>query len=376
MILLTITIGAIIAIILYFYIRQQRRKITGYTPYLEALTALLDHKDDVAMKKFKEAVRIDSDLIDAYIKLGDLYRKKGDISKAIQIHQSLTVRALLKKKVEKEVYYALVHDFLEVNRMNKAIAYLKEILKIDKNDIRARHMVLKIYEDMEDYSGCITVYEDRAFRPRDENRLAYYYTSLANNKLRALSEDDHEGKKEIFNIFKKALKISPTSLTAHYNIANYFERQGDLKKAKEHYLKIVDHHPEHIFLIIPQCEKVFFELGSFDRIISIYEDVLAHHPENFSVGFALADLYEKKNDIEAARDVYRRLVEKNPTTLLPRLSLFKFMIDDESIKNEIVDIEKMISNRQFRCQKCGYETNTFVFMCPKCHAIESLSPYL
>jgi lipopolysaccharide biosynthesis regulator YciM len=225
MILLIITICVIVAIIVYFYIRQQRRQITGYTPYLEALIALLDHNEDLAMKKFKEAVRIDSELVDAYIRLGDLYRKKGDISKAIQIHQSLTVRALLKKKVEKEVYYALVHDFLEVNRMNKAIAYLKEILKIDKNDMRARNMMLKIYEDMEDYNGCISVYEDRAFKSRDENRLAYYYTSLASNKLRTLSENDHEGRKEIFNIFKKALKISSTSLTAHYNIANYFNKQ-------------------------------------------------------------------------------------------------------------------------------------------------------
>jgi lipopolysaccharide biosynthesis regulator YciM len=376
MILLIIIIVAVIAIILYVYVREQRRKITGYTPYLEALTALFDHNDDLAMKKFKEAVRIDSDLIDAYIKLGDLYRKKGDISKAIQIHQSLTVRALLKKKVEKEVYYALVLDFLEVNRMNKAISYLKEILKIDKNDTQARSMMLKIYEDMEDYNGCISVYDDRAFKPRDENKLAYYYASLANNKLRTLTVGADEGKKEILDIFKKALKISPTSLTAHYNIARYFEQHGDLKKAKEHYLKIVDHHPEHIFLIIPQFEKVFFELGSFDKIISIYEDVLAQHPENFSVGFALADLYEKKNDIEAARDVYRRLAEKNPKTLLPRFSLLKFMIDDESIKNEIIDIEKTISNRQFKCQNCGYETDTFVFMCPRCHAIESFLPYL
>lgn len=358
------------------YFRQQRSKITSYTPYLEALIALLEQNEDLAMKKFKEAVRIDSDLIDAYVKLGDLYRKKGNIPKAIQIHQSLTVRAILKKKAEKEVYYALVRDFLAVNRTNKALSILKEIVKIDKKDSQARNLMLKIYEDMNDYGGCINVYEDRGFKRKDANRLAFYYTSFADNKSKTLTEEDAEGKKEVLKLFKKALKISPTSLTTLYNLAGYFEQQGDLKKAKEYYLKIIAHNPEHIFLIIPKFEKVYFELASFNKIIPIYEGVFDKNPKNFPVGFALADLYEKKNDFDSAKSVYRRLAEKDPKTIRPKLSLLRLMTEDEALKNEIIEIEKTMTNRQTRCRNCGYETDTFLFICPRCRAIESFLPYL
>ena len=87
MTVLILIVFALIAIILYMYFYRQRGKTTAYRPYLESLIALLDNDDDIAMKRLKEAVSIDSDLFDAYLRLGDLYRKKGDAARAMQIHQ-------------------------------------------------------------------------------------------------------------------------------------------------------------------------------------------------------------------------------------------------------------------------------------------------
>ncbi len=378
MTLLGIILVAVIALIIYLYYYLKKHRATSYTPYLEALIALLDKDENLAIKKFIEAVNSDSDLIDAYIRLGDLYRKRGDLSKAIQIHQSLTVRAILKKKVEKEVYYALVRDFLEIKRPIKAISYLKEILKIDKKDKTAMAMTIRILEDMEQYADCINVYEDRGFTPKEENRLAFYYASSAYNKLKNMNKTDNEEEeeKDALNFFKKALKISENSLTTLYYLAHHFTQKGDLKKAKEFYSKIMSNHPDHLFLIIPGIEKVYFELGSFDNIISIYEKIFSKKPDNFSVGFALANLYEKKNDIESAKDVYRRLADRYAKNILPRLHLLKLMTGDRAVKNELTEIEKVIKHNRVRCKNCGYETDGFPFICTQCHAVESFLPYL
>jgi len=138
MIVLIILVVALIACVLFLYFYRKREKATGHTPYIEALIALLENKENLAMKKFKEAVSIDSDLVDAYVRLGDLYRKKGDVERAIQIHQSLTVRPTLNKHEEKKVYLALVNDMLETTRLNKATSFLKEIINIYKKDKYAR----------------------------------------------------------------------------------------------------------------------------------------------------------------------------------------------------------------------------------------------
>ncbi|MGB7055757.1 MAG: hypothetical protein WBE28_10600, partial [bacterium] len=132
---------ALIAIVLYLFFHRRREKTTAFQPYLEALVALLDSDDELAMKRLKEAVNVNSDLFDAYIRLGDLYRKKGDPGRAMQIHQSLTARPTLKKHEEKKLYYALAQDALAASRPNRAISLLKEILKIDKKDNHAYNLI-------------------------------------------------------------------------------------------------------------------------------------------------------------------------------------------------------------------------------------------
>jgi lipopolysaccharide biosynthesis regulator YciM len=367
---------ALIAIILYMYFHRRHEKTTAYQPYLESLVALLDSDDDLAMKRLKEAVNVNSDLFDAYIRLGDLYRKKGDPGRAMQIHQSLTARPTLKKHEEKKLYYALAHDALAASRPNRAISFLKEVLKIDKKDKQAYDMILKIYEDMGNYSDGITVYEEGSFKPKDENRRAFYYAALARDRMEKTKEGDQEGEKEVVNLLRKALRIDPDSITGMYYTGMFFERENEPKKARDYYLRIIDQHPEYAFLIIPHLEKVSFELGSFNDIIPIYEKISVHDPRNFSVGFALASLYEKKNDVESARDVYMKLAELFPRSVLPKLRMLKLKAEDETVLEALDDIEGTLCGQEFKCNNCGNIRDDFAFLCEQCHAIESFSPVL
>jgi lipopolysaccharide biosynthesis regulator YciM len=376
MTVLILIVVALIAIILYLYFYRQRGKTTAYHPYLESLIALLENDDDLAMKRLKEAVNIDSDLFDAYLRLGDLYRKKGDAARAMQIHQSLTARPTLKKHEEKKLYYALAQDALDASRPNRAISFLKEIVKIDKKETNAYKLILRIYEDMRNYSDCINVYEEGVFKSKDENRRAFYYASLARDKMEKLPEGDQEGEKEVLNLLRKSLRIASDSIAGTYYMANFYERENDPKKAREHYLKIINQHPDYAFLIIPHLEKVSFELGSFNDIIPIYEKITTQHPKNFSVAFALADLYEKKSDVDAAREVYLKLVELFPRSALPKIRLLKIKTEDETLLSALDEIEENFCGQEYKCSNCGNTRSDFSFLCEKCHAIESFAPVL
>jgi lipopolysaccharide biosynthesis regulator YciM len=376
MTVLIIIVVALIAIIIYMYFHRQRAKTTAYRPYLDSLIALLENNEELAIKKLKEAVNIDSGLFDAYVRLGDLYRKRWDIPRAMQIHQSLTARPTLKKHEEKRLYYALAQDALDANRPNRAVSFLREILKIDKKDKEAYESILKVYEDMGGYKDCITIYEEGKFKPKSENRRAFYYAALARNKMESLAPEDPEGEKEVFNLLKKSLKIAPNSITGTYYMGNFYERKNDLRKAREHYQKIIGRHPDYAFLIIPHYEKVSFELGSFNDIIPVYEKISVKNPRNFSVAFALASLYEKKNDVEAAQDIYLKLCELFPRSVLPKIRLLRSRAGDESIVEALDEIEQSLCSHDYRCSNCGNTKSEYSFLCEKCHAIESFSPVL
>ena len=376
MTVLILIVVALIAIILYMYFFRRRDRTTDFQPYINSLIALLDQDDDLALKRLKETVSLNSDLFDAYLRLGDLYRKKGDTARAIQIHQSLTARPTLKRHEEKKAYFALAQDALAANRPNRAVSFLKEILKIDKKDRYAYDLILKIYEDMGSYGDCITIYEEGTFKPKDERRRAFYHAALARDRMEKAQKIGNEEAKEIMQLLRKSLRIDSNSIAGMYYMGNFFERESDPKKAREYYLKIINQHPEYAFLIIPHLEKVSFELGSFNDIIPIYERVLAQNPRNFSVGFALAELYEKKNDINAAREVYLKLAELFPHSALPRIRMLKLKAEDEEILSALDDIENTVCVQEFKCSNCGNVRKDFAFLCEQCHALESFSPGL
>ncbi|MGQ9464638.1 MAG: tetratricopeptide repeat protein [bacterium] len=376
MTLLIIIIFALIAFILYFYFKPHRAKTSANIPYLESLVAELENNDELAIKKLKEALNIDTNLIDGYIRLGNLYRKKGDIERAIKIHQSLTVRPTLKKEEEKKVYFSLVYDYLQSKRPNKAIAFLREILKIDKNDRTARDLLLRVYEDLQNFQDCIAVCEEYGSGAIDNQRIAYYYSTMGKARLAEISEEQKERVKEATNLFKKALKIKPDSVSALFATAELYKHTGELKKAKEYYLKLINLHPEFAFLIIPELERTAYETSTFDEMIPLYEKIFRQNPKNFSVGFALANLYEKKNEIEQAKEIYRRISELYPEALLPRILMMKLSTDTKPIKKELAELEKILTQTKFVCTKCGNLVRKIVFLCPNCRSIESYLPQL
>jgi lipopolysaccharide biosynthesis regulator YciM len=376
MTVLIFIVVALVAIILYMLFHRRREKTTAFKPYLESLIALLDSDDELAMKRLKETVNVNSDLFDAYIRLGDLYRKRGDSGRAMQIHQSLTARPTLKKHEEKRLYYALAQDALAASRPNRAVSFLKEILKIDKKDKHAYELILKIYEDMGNYSDCITAYEEGSFKPKNENRRAFYYAALARDRMEKAQEGDQEGGKAAVNLLRKSLRIAPDSITGIYYTGNLHERNNEPKRAREYYRRIIDQHPEYAFLVLPHFEKVSFELGSFNDIIPIYEKIATQDPRNFSVGFELANLYEKKNDLESAADVYLKLAELFPRSVLPKIRLLKLKTEDETILEALDEIENTLCRQEYKCNNCGNIREDFTFLCDQCHAIESYSPVL
>ena len=372
---LILIIVVLIAILLYFLLQKRREKKSSRTPYIEALIAQLDKHDDAAVKKFKEAIAIDTDLVDAYIRLGNLYRKKGEYDTAIKIHQSLTVRTMLKKQEEKRVYYALVDDMIAIDRKNKAIAFLREIIKIDKNDQHAREMILKILEEMGQYADCASMYEESNFSSRSSARHAFYYASAARNKLTG-SSGKEEDEKEAMVLFKKALRIESSSLTATYYLADHYERKGDLKKAAENYTKIMNNHPDHVFLILSRFERVMFELDRFEEIIPLYEKIFAANPRNFMVGLELAALFKKKSEPERVKQLYSKLIEVFPDKVLPKLYFIQNMSKESDVQQKVDETIGNLMHVNYRCANCGFTTSEHVFLCPKCHAIESLFAYL
>ena len=64
--------------------------------YYRGLNFLLDGRPDVAVDAFINALEVNSDTLETHIALGNLLRKRGEVDRAIRIHQNLLARHLHK----------------------------------------------------------------------------------------------------------------------------------------------------------------------------------------------------------------------------------------------------------------------------------------
>src|SRR3990172_614675 len=76
---------------------HKRRASQAPRMYLEALRAIVDGDDHTAFERLKAVVTEDSNYLDAYLKLGDLLRRRGRHDRAIRVHEDLTLRLGLPK---------------------------------------------------------------------------------------------------------------------------------------------------------------------------------------------------------------------------------------------------------------------------------------
>ncbi len=359
-----ILIIILIALIIYLLLKQKLKKKTEYSPYLEAMSALVDNKTDLAIKKLKETVQIDTDNVDAYIRLGDLYRQKNDLNKAIQIHQTLTVRPTLTNEIEKRIYFSLAQDYLADKRFNRAISFLKEILKIDKENHDAKIMILKIYEETENHLDAVQIEEEVAKKSKDFSRLAYYY---AEHGRRLLAENEKEG----LVYMKKALKAVPNCPSALYYLGNYYSSQDKNDKAIEYWGKLLNASPNLAFLLLDKLEKAYYDQGRFDDIILLYKNLFNKYPGNLAIGLALTRIHIKKGELREAGDVLNKLIDIGIPSSIPQLKLAELSLEKEDYKGAKEKLEQVLNNilsPKLFCARCGTEYTGIKFFCKKCFA--------
>ena len=137
--------------------QRKRAPKTSDGAVREAFYALLDHDLDRAQEMLSRAAQIDPDEIDAYLMLGRLYRERGEVGRAIRIHQNLMLRPELDGEQGTEVLTELASDFRAGGFLRRAIASFEEVLSRDSNNRRALRELSGLLESVRDHARAIEV---------------------------------------------------------------------------------------------------------------------------------------------------------------------------------------------------------------------------
>jgi lipopolysaccharide biosynthesis regulator YciM len=370
------TLG-VAAVIVYVSRRGQiQPQHKDLQPYIEGLKALLRGQDEQAFIKLKEAVTLDSENVDAYIRLGSILRRAKKPDQALQIHRDLTYRHNLTPEQKQEILTALYHDFMDVKDEASAIRAANETLTINPNDRFALTALLRTHEKGEEWKEAAAV--RRKLDKLDSvnsGRILALYKVFEGEELVSQNEP-HRGR--LF--FKEAIHLDKLCLAAYLAIGDSYYSEKRLEDAIGYWSKIITLRPEMGHLVFERLKKGFFEVGRYGDYAETLTGLLQAYPTHLTARLELAYFMEKKGEMEAAREHYSAALDNHPDSMLAKLGLYRMHWG--AGKREAADaifkqIMKMAVKREagsLRCKNCGLDVEMMIWRCPRCKAIDSFEP--
>jgi len=345
---------------------HKRQQSTLSSEYFKGLNYLLNDEQGKALDIFVKLVESNWDTIDTHFALGKIYRKNGEMDKAIKIHQGLIARPTLPEHYRSKILLELGYDYLGAGWFDRAEGLFKEVLIQDKKSKKARHNLILIYQQEKDWFKAIDIAVDLfAENPAVIGpMIAQYYCELADI---AKTKGDIS---QLENYANKALRHDSACVRASILLADQAKVSGDDKKAIKLYESIEKQDAESIILVIDSMLECYTNLSSENKLYEYLLDLQKRH-KNLFLQTVIVSVLEKSQGKQAAIEYLSDKVKHQPSLAgIQKLVAYK---EKEIDADEVfADLDKAISVMQkdcveYRCQKCGFSTNTHYWLCPSCN---------
>ena len=341
--LIVAAVVLLIAVIIIMSIAsRKRRKTVTADPYTEGLNLLLAGRHLEAIGSFTEAIRKNTGHIDAYLKLGGLYRQMGKPRRAIQIHRELVVRSDLSKEIRASIYRESALDLEQIGNIDKAKYYLDLSQELYPDNSEGLQIQLRLLEKQNKWKEVGNVYNRLAEveGKTEPSRQAFY--KIAEGRLLTESEKGHEGRL----CYKEALKLNPESTEAMLAIAESYMLEDRQDDALEWLSRLMFERPEAAHQAFPMVEKLLYEQGRFSEIESLLRKAVNKEPSNISLLLIFVNFLVKKREVNEAMDLCYKALQIAPDDIgirLQRLRLLKLNDDNKKFDRELDELIHLTS---------------------------------
>ena len=351
--------------------------------YVAGVNFLLANQTEKAVDLFLDMLQkqeneneIDSNSqFEAELTLGNLFRSRGEVDRALRIHQALDSSPHYTFEQKLLAKQQLARDFMAVGFFDRAEHLY--ILMVDEPEFAegALQQLALIYQKTKEWKKAINVAEKLAkISPNSHQiELAHYYCEYVKN----LPDESKEDPKQIL---LQALAVSPTCVRASMMLAELSIKQKDYQSAVHFLENILTQNPDYIGEVLHRlkfCYQQLNQRGNFELFLI----KASREKNNSAVALMLADLIEEKDGRAAAQLKLYQQLQQNPAT--PIFHRFiQYQIDDAEKgrgKDSLILLHKMVGERikqtfGYRCSNCGYQTHKLIWCCPSCRQWETIKP--
>jgi len=335
--------------------------------FVKGVNFLLNEQPDKALEVFLTHPEIDEYTAETYLLLGNMFRNRGEVDRALRVHQNLVGRSSLAKEQKTAAMLAYGEDFFAAGMLDRAESVFQELTDDSDGDIQACGTLRSIYEQLQDWDRAIEVaYRSTAKTGDDHSRLiVHYYCELAEQEL------DKGNVHLVENYLQEAAKVYAQSNRVLIIQGDLAKRKNDFALAFERYKAAIKVNPQLIGLLDARLIDVSKELGGVDKLADFLLECFNATPNSTIFGYLIH--LSLVHDI--GRDIRQELeqgVENCQLDISAILGIVKLWRKDEK-ENKCprileVSLEKYLQHKaEYMCNHCGYKMTGFVWRCPACH---------
>lgn len=344
--------------------------------YFQGINLLLNDKRDEAVDVLLKSLEINSETADTYLVMGSLFRQRGEVDRAIRIHQDLLARPNLTKEQQATVRLELARDFLKAGLLDRSERLLKEL--VDEGSQHAsvcQSLLLTIFEQEKEWQQAADIAEQLNSKGNEtlHTQLAHYYCELAEQ---AAKLDDAV---EIRSHLRKALAADKNCVRASMLEGKIEEKLGNHKDAIKAYKRIKQQDPRYLPETLVPLERCHKALGEERDYIKYLFSCIEDHPA-VSLVIALSESVREVEGDKAGAYVLAEYLKKRPSVKgLHRLIDYHMQHSAGDAKDNLGILKaftsKLIEHKPvYRCGHCGYEGKLLHWHCPSCHRWGTILP--
>ncbi|WP_100641289.1 lipopolysaccharide assembly protein LapB [Alteromonas facilis] len=351
-------------------LRQAQRKQSSILSkhYYRGLNFLLSEQPDKAVDTLIKMIDLNNDTVETHIAMGNFFRHRGELDRAIKVHQNLVSRDEIEPSQRENALRELGRDYTQAGFLERAENAYLQLLNSDKHYIDAQTNLFKIYQTTKEWDRAIELAERMVDCHGDDNdilvRLAHFYCEQAALSLA-------QGDQETAAVYlQKATHSDEKAIRPWLMLGELAISKQSFNDAFDCLMEVAKRDINWFSEAIPLLETCAEENDDWEKL----EQVIDQYGSVCATSYlAKVNILARKGKTEEATQMLYEQLRKKPT-MKGFATLMKLYIEQHkqdpstsslALLRGLVE-QQMLQRPKYRCGNCGFSGRKIYWLCPSC----------